>query len=101
MERIDGDVRVGIAWSTVLPEQHSKIGVCSKCSRNVFDPHVQVHKMYLSMFALLHYHGVGGSFLLVIPRLMLGSAFPMAFLNSHNVATGPVQMTKRSSINHL
>ncbi len=67
VEGIEGDVRVGIAGFTVRPEQHSKIGVCPKCRRNVFDPHVQVHKMYVSMFALLHFRGVGGSFLRVVP----------------------------------
>ena len=67
VEGIERDVRVGIAGFTVRPEQHSKIGVCPTCSRNVFDPHVQVQEMYLSMFTLLHYHGVGGIFLRVVP----------------------------------
>jgi hypothetical protein len=63
VEGIEGDERIGIAGFTVRPEQHSKSGFCPKCSRNVFDSHVHVHKIYLSMFAPLHYHVVGGSFL--------------------------------------
>jgi hypothetical protein len=94
-EGIEGDVRVlvGIAWFTVRPEQHSKSGICPKCRRNVFDTHVQIQKMYLSMLVLLHYKGVGAILVAascesypVQFRLMLGSALPMVFLNSHIVA---------------
>ena len=59
VERVEGYVRVGLAWLAIWSEHHPVRGARSSCIRYRFGPHVEVKKMYLSMFAFCHHNGVG------------------------------------------
>ena len=59
VERVEGYVRVGVAWLAIWSEHHSVRGARSSRIRYWFGPHVEVKKMYLSMFAFCHHNGVG------------------------------------------
>ena len=59
LERVEGYVRVGVAWLAIWPEHRPVRGARSSRIRCRLGPHAKVEKMYLSMFAFCHHNGVG------------------------------------------